>query len=197
MTNRQLAKTVGLLCSFYRAYPGFTRLMLRRCYAEIECRESGWDHYITMKTEVREELSWWREHLKSLNGGAMKQEVQELATSLSVNLYGDASGTGLYLYQDQPRKTLLSQPLRKEDRNKSSTSRELLVFANFYNSEAAKALAGKAVTHYTDNQGTYYIVKGGSCIPEMQDLALETFLACQKKGIVLKVKWKRRSEEEM
>ena len=100
VTSRQLAKTTGLLCSFYRAYPGFTRLMLRRCYAEIESREAGWDYYINIKTEVREELSWWREHLKSLNGGAMKQEVQELATSLSVNLYGDASGTGLYLYQD-------------------------------------------------------------------------------------------------
>ena len=68
VTLRQLAKTVGLLCSFYRAYPGFTRLMLRRCYAEIEGTEYGWDFYINMKTEVREELSWWRENLKSLNG---------------------------------------------------------------------------------------------------------------------------------
>ena len=91
----------------------------------------------------------------------MKQEVQELATSLLVNLYGDASGTGLYIYQDQPRKTLLSQPLKKEDITKSSTFRELLVFANFYTSEAAEVLAGKVVTHYTDNVGTYYAVKGG------------------------------------
>ena len=49
----------------------------------------------------------------------------------------------------------------------------------------------------SDNRATYYVVKGGSNKPELQELALKTFLACQKKNIVLKVEWKRRSEEEM
>ena len=31
VTNRQLAKAVGLLCSFYRAYQGFSKMMLRSC----------------------------------------------------------------------------------------------------------------------------------------------------------------------
>ena len=100
ITSRQLAKVVGLLCSFYRAYPGFSRLMLRSCYATMEKtrEEGGWDQYITLKAEARDELAWWKENLRSLNGGCMKQEVQELATGLGANLYGDASGTGLYLY---------------------------------------------------------------------------------------------------
>ena len=199
ITTRQLAKAVGLLASFYRAYPGFSRLMLRSCYATIEERreEYGWDQRIYLKPEAREELSWWRENLRILNGGHMKQEVQELATGLEVNLYGDASGTGLYLYQEQPRRTLLSQPLSEGDKVKSSTHRELLVFRNFYTSEEAWGLEGKTVTHYTDNRGTYYIVKGGSSHQELQALALQIFLACQKKNIRLKVEWKRRSEEEM
>ena len=66
VTLRQLAQTVGLLCSFYRAYPGVTSIMLRRSYAEIEGRNT-WDQFINMRTEVREEMSWWREHLRSLN----------------------------------------------------------------------------------------------------------------------------------
>ena len=46
--------------------------MLRSCYAEIKGREAGWDHYITLKPEVKDELSWWRENLKILNSGAIK-----------------------------------------------------------------------------------------------------------------------------
>ena len=195
ITNRQLAKVVGLLCSFYRAYPGFARLMLRSCYATIELssEQGGWDRPITLSTEARTELAWWRENLKILNGGPMKQEVQELET----NLYGDASGIGLYLYQEKPRRTLLSQPLKEEDQHKSSTHRELMVFRNYYWSEEAWALEGKTVTHHTDNRGTYYIVKFGSSKPELQELALQTFLACKEKNIKLKVEWKRRSELEM
>ena len=41
ITTRQLARAVGLLASFYRAYPGFSRLMLRSCYATIEARTQG------------------------------------------------------------------------------------------------------------------------------------------------------------
>ena len=199
ITARLLAKAVGLLSSFSRAYPGFSRLMLRSCYATIEAKreEGGWDQLIHLSAEARDELSWWRENLRNLNGGRMKQEVQELATGLEVNLYGDASGTGLYLYQEQPRRTLLSQPLREEDKKKSSTHRELLVFKNFYTAEDAWVLEGKTVTHYTDNRGTCFIARGGSSNPELQELALQIFLACQKKSIKLKVEWKRRSEEEM
>ena len=40
-------------------------------------------------------------------------------------------------------------------------------------------------------------MKGGSSHQELQALALQIFLACQKKNIRLKVEWKRRSEEEM
>ena len=72
-----------------------------------------------------------------------------------------------------------------------------MVFRNFYKSKEAWALEGKTVTHYTDNRGTYYIVKGGSSHQELQELALQTFLACREKNIKLKVEWKRRSDEEM
>ena len=63
ITNRLLAKAVGLLCSFHRAYPGFSRLMLRSCYATIEARGEtwwSWDQSIRLTTEARDELSWWR-----------------------------------------------------------------------------------------------------------------------------------------
>ena len=73
----------------------------------------------------------------------------------------------------------------------------MLVFRNFYMSEEAWGLEGKTVTHYTDNKGTFYIVKAGSGHQELQTLALQIFLACQQKNIRLKVEWKRRSEEEM
>ena len=195
ITNRRLAKVVGHLASLYRAFPGFARLMLRSCYATLEVcvEQGGWDRHLKLSEEAKCELSWWKENLRRLNGGPLKQDLQEVVT----NLYGDASGTGLYLYQDNPRKTLLSKPLREEDRQKSSTHRELLVYKDFYNTKEAEALAGKVVTHFTDNRATFFIVKYGSRIPELQDLALQIFLACRAKKIKLKVEWKRRSEEEM
>jgi hypothetical protein len=194
-TNRKVARVVGHLASLYRAYPGFSRLMLRSCYAtlEVSVEQGGWDRPINLSREAKSELAWWKENLRRLNRGPMKQDPQEVET----NLYGDASGTGLYLYQENPRKTLLSKPLENEDQKKSSTHRELLVFRDYYRSKEAEALAGKVVTHHTDNRGTFFIVKNGSRNPELQELALQTFLACRDKNIKLKVEWKRRSEEEM
>ena len=194
-TNRRLAKVVGHLASLYRAFPGFSRLMLRSCYAtlEVSVEQGGWDWPIKLSEEAKYELGWWRENMRRLNGGPLKQDLQEVVT----NLYGDASGTGLYLYQENPRKTLLSKPLGDEDQKKSSTHRELMVFKDFYTTKEAEALAGKVVTHHTDNKGTFFIVKNGSRVPELQELALQIFLACRDKNIKLKVEWKRRSEEEM
>ena len=194
-TNRKLAKVVGHLASLYRAFPGFSRLMLRSCYAtlEVSVEQGDWDRPIKLSEEAKYELSWWRVNLRRLNGGPLKQDLQEVVT----NLFGDASGTGLYLYQENPRKTLLSKPLEDEDRKKSSTHRELMVFKDFYTTKEAEALAGKVVTHHTDNKGTFFIVKNGSRMPELQELALQIFLACRDKNIKLKVEWKRRSEEEM
>ena len=195
VTNRKLAKAVGHLASLYRAYPGFSRLMLRSCYASLEVswERGDWDRGINLSSEAKGELAWWREHMRQLNGGAMKHEPQEVATFL----YGDASATGLYLFQEHPRRTLLSKPLTGEERKRSSTYRELLVFRDFYQSKEAEALAGKVVTHHTDNRATYFIVKHGSCKPDLQELALQTFLACRRNNINLKVEWRRRSEAEM
>ena len=53
------------------------------------------------------------------------------------------------------------------------------------------------VTHHTDNKATYFIVRYGSSKTDLQELALQTFLACRGKNIELKVEWRRRSEEEM
>jgi hypothetical protein len=93
-TNRKVARVVGHLASLYRAFPGCSRLMLRSCYASLEVswERGDWDRYINLSAEAKEELSWWKENLRQLNGGAMKHEPQELVT----NLYGDASATGLY-----------------------------------------------------------------------------------------------------
>jgi hypothetical protein len=94
-TNRKVARVVGHLASLYRAFPGFARLMLRSCYATIEVsrERGGWDWPISLSAEAKTELSWWRENMRRLNRRPMKQELQEVET----NLYGDASGTGLYL----------------------------------------------------------------------------------------------------
>ena len=38
-------------------------MMLRSSYATIEGGDAGWDHYINLTFEVKDELSWWRENL--------------------------------------------------------------------------------------------------------------------------------------
>ena len=58
-TNRRVAKVVGHLASLYRAFPGFSRLMLRSCCATLEmCVERGdWDRPIKLSEEAKCELS--------------------------------------------------------------------------------------------------------------------------------------------
>ena len=46
----------------------------------------------------------------------------------------------------------------KEERDSSSTSRELSVFEDFYNS-FGQALAGSAVEHFTDSQNVAHILE--------------------------------------
>lgn len=197
VTARNLAKVTGLLSSFSRAYPGFSRLCLRSCYHAIEARPGGWDWYIPVPQLVRDELAWWRENLRTLNGGGIRRLEGFEVTEIKEKLYGDASEQGIYLYQINPPKTLVSQPLKQDEKLKSSTFRELKVFQNFYCSDQAEVFRNKKVLHYTDSQAVFYIVRFGSRKVELQEQAKKVFLACKEKNIELIVDWKRRSEPEM
>lgn len=51
--------------------------------------------------------------------------------------------------------------------------------------------------YFTDNQAAGSILRKGSRVQALHDLAVEIYLACQRQGFTLHLVWKRRSEEEM
>jgi hypothetical protein len=76
----------------------------------------------------------------------------------------------------------------KQDRDKSSTWRELKTVAN--NIQSLKNdLSGTFVKIYTDNKNVVSIVNKGSMNPELQDITLHILHMCISNNIVLEMEW--------
>merc|ERR1712239_36895 len=63
--------------------------------------------------------------------------------------------------------------------------------------DQADRYRGKSLVHYSDNQAAVSILQKGSRVPALHNMAVEVFLACKERAIILHPAWKRRNEEEM
>ena len=83
---------------------------------------------------------------------------------------------------------------KKQERDKSSTLRELKTAAN--NIQSLKNdLSCKFVTIYTDNKNVVSIVTKGSMKPELQNITLHMFHMCISNNIVLEMEWIPRDDK--
>ena len=172
--------------------------MTRESYRAINSIGYHWDYYITMTSGAKREMSWWVENLQQLSDQGREVQPSPSLTLVDHQLAGDASGVGLYLMQSSgDRCTLISESLSSEDVDTSSAHREILVFHKFYCSSKADRYRGRTLVHFSDNMATVSILKKGSRVPALHNMAVDIFLACKAKGITLHPAWKRRSEEEM
>ena len=89
-TKRELLSLIGSL-SFAAKVVKPGRMFLRRL---IDLSTSVYDlnHFITLNSESRADISWWLDFLPSWNGVCFIQAVP--VTSVSLSLYTDASGMG-------------------------------------------------------------------------------------------------------
>ena len=142
------------------------------------CCRNAWDENIIMNEDMFRELQYWYFHCNFLS---FKSIVPMYRQPQRV-IFTDASQ--LYCR----RQYNCTFHVEKQDRDKSSTWRELKTVAN--NIQSLKNdLSGKFVKIYTDNQNVLSIVNKGSMKPELQDITLHIPHMCISNNIVLEMEW--------
>ena len=97
MPVRLLAKFLGLLNSFSRAFGQIVILMTRSLYACLDpayFSEERWAAIMSLSDSAKEELQFWELNIEKLNGFSITPVVPSI-TKCEV-IAGDASGEGLY-----------------------------------------------------------------------------------------------------
>ena len=87
----------------------------------------------------------------------------------------------------------MRQSFSEEERNSSSTERELLALKFIYASDISAPWKNMKILHLTDNAGVASIVPHGSPVENLHQLALEVYFGCREKNIGLTVEWRPRS----
>ena len=193
---RHLASFVGFLQSCSKALGPVSRLMLRACYnfmSEALNICPSYKLFYAIPDSVREEINFWRTEIRRLSGYPISPSLSISETRISV--VSDSSEVGAFGYQlEDSYKVLLRRSFDEEERRSSSTMRELLALKFIYTSEISDLWKGFRVLHLTDNQAVASIVERGSKKKHLQDIVLQIFLSCRKKGIQLFVEWRPRDD---
>jgi hypothetical protein len=86
----------------------------------------------------------------------------------------------------------------EREQKTSSTHRELIALAAVYsNREVLAKWAGQAISHLTDNKGVSAIMKIGSPVASLQDMAVYIQKCCREHNIHLRVHWRPRADPRM
>ena len=107
----------------------------------------------------------------------------------TVTVASDASATGLGAHtQVKSREFIIHKNFSPQEIGTSSTHRE--VYAILYALDALKHIhKGRTILWYTDNWAASKIVRKGSPLPELQDMAEKIFNLCKEHRIILTVEW--------
>lgn len=111
----------------------------------------GWDHEEMTPQAVREDLQWWREHLKEMNG------VSLLPTSADITAGTDASdiGWGAWIQPSNGEKRAFGGFFQEDVLHHHINYKELLA-VKFMLLSCKQELRGKVVRIYTDNITAMY-----------------------------------------
>merc|ERR1712243_463319 len=152
---------------------------------------ASFNFFFPMSEEAKEEIVFWIQNLRTLNGFPFSPELSQVDTKLEV--VTDASSRGMFGYQLSDKyEVLLRKIFTAEEARSSSTERELLALKNIYTADVSDRFSGMKVVHYTDNQAVKSIIEIGSKKIHLLQIALEIFHACKEKKIRLSVEWKPR-----
>ena len=192
---RALASLVGLLQSCGRALGPVVRLRTRRTYGFLmeNVTKFCWGYHLALHEDCREELNFWFENIKDLNGFQFSAKLS--MKDIDFEVCSDASQVGVFGYQfSDSYEILLRRVFNSQERNSSSTYRELVALRDIYLSSVAERYAGRTVRHLTDNQAVPRIVYFGSRNESLQAIAMLLFMRCRQLNITLLVEWRSRED---
>ena len=180
---RSLAKATGMIISALRNIGNIGRLMTRYLFRCIN-KASTWDENIEIDEKAKEEIVFWKDNFRDLNGIHIWEEFKQ-----DVLVYSDASSTGGAGYVVTHDGIAISHEQWSEfQRMKSSTWRELYVL--WYVLVAmCHMFVGKSIAWFTDNQAVVRIMQIGSSNIDLQNLSLAVCHLLANNNIQLLVNW--------
>ena len=191
---RHFASFLGFLQSCSRALGPVVRMRTRLCYHWLmdHVDRLSYETHVKLSEAVREELVFWKENIHCLNGHPFSPSLS-IGAETRLMIITDSSASGCFGFQFVDKyQILLRRSFTREERNSSSTFRELLALRNIYTEAVADQFAGQKILHLTDNKAVESIMSTGSRKLEIQEVALAIFMACRRLRIELRVEWRPR-----
>jgi hypothetical protein len=180
---RELAKSVGKICSLFHAFGSIVYILTKDASRWIAER-SSWNNRAELPLNVINELEFW---LKNLHAVVRLPLVQDLTRETSI-VYSDASNTGCGAFVLGEKDTEMIHHWDELEKLTSSTWREIQAVVLFLEVHATK-FKGKSLKWYTDNQGVPRIVHKGSMIQALNLCALEILQICLVNDIQISIDW--------
>jgi hypothetical protein len=186
---REVARVTGFVSSCGLVFGPLARLMTRALHACKDTR-SSWGARVGLSEAAQVELSFWASLQCEACVDCVWPRPPVVAEALVCTDASASAWAGI-----GPGGLLAHGELQPEQRLLSSAHRELLAVWEVLISFRL-ALQGKAVTLLTDSQNCAHIVRHGSSKADLQRLALDIFTWCRRYGVLLRVLWVPRNENE-
>ena len=149
---------------------------------------SSWNSVVFVHDQGKEELDFWRNNLRVLNG-VLFWPVPFVPSKV---FFSNVSSTGCGAFI-QGSSLVCHRNWSAEESQKSSTWRELYAI-KFALDAFDSQLADQRVRCFTDNQKVVRIVQVGSMVKELHDIALDVFLLTSQRHIHLDLNWLPREQ---
>lgn len=156
---------------------------------------SGWDVKLPLSPSVREELTFWKDNIRLMNGRPIGQRFSTNRTIVycvaSDLVVGWGGGEGGVLKGHDG--LIYHHPWSPQEAGRSSTWRELQA-VHICLSSFSRSLAGCTVLQwFTDNRNIASIICNGNLKRDLHELALSIFRLVRWNTIDLRVNWVPRS----
>ena len=180
---KQLSRIAGHLSSMHQCIGPIVRLFTRNIYSEIESRTS-WHDPLNLKISTRDELCFWLENLKSLNGYSIKPKP--VTTKV---LFTDASEKGYGGYTcNRLSKIICKGNFTPTEMSTSSTLRELLA-VKYVLISVGHILSGESIQLNLDSYNSTRILTVGSSKQHLQQIAIDIFKLCLQNDVKIHHQW--------
>ena len=201
LAAKQVAKVIGMLGSFALAMGAIVRFRTRSLLTTLarETDKYGWNARIRLGQLELDELEFWDQSLRGLNGFRMRREDKVLVVQ-SREMYSDASDfqmAGAEFRGTRRKSGSEYQAYFNEgERGASSTFRELRAIEEGLRVRGHE-LKGSLVRWGCDNWSAGVIVKVGSMKPDCHQVALRIADLAKKFEIELEPFWLSREESQV
>ena len=186
---RELAGFIGQIISVSFVVGNCARIATKQSQIMVASSKS-WDESVSISTEIKRELLFWKENLDVLNCRSCLDKGPPKVVNL---IEGDASSSGCGSILN--RQMLAARIFSADERETHSTFREL---ANVHFSINAflEIIKNSSVKFLVDSQSAARIIDVGSMKPDLQWFATEIFFLCFNNNISLKVEWIPRDQNQ-